>query len=74
MLSTIVKEHQGKQAIRKERQGVCLMCVYISVRFAINIIMKIKIINLFTLEQKRKEAVQAANNLTQALVDHLNVG
>uniref|UniRef100_A0ABD2WL40 Biogenesis of lysosome-related organelles complex 1 subunit 1 n=1 Tax=Trichogramma kaykai TaxID=54128 RepID=A0ABD2WL40_9HYME len=25
-------------------------------------------------EQKRKEAVQAANNLTQALVDHLNVG
>ncbi|KAK0175011.1 hypothetical protein PV327_008796 [Microctonus hyperodae] len=24
-------------------------------------------------EQKRKEAVQAANNLTQALVDHLNV-
>ncbi|XP_063228194.1 biogenesis of lysosome-related organelles complex 1 subunit 1 isoform X2 [Bacillus rossius redtenbacheri] len=25
-------------------------------------------------EQKRKEAVAAANNLTQALVDHLNVG
>uniref|UniRef100_A0A0C9RQ19 Biogenesis of lysosome-related organelles complex 1 subunit 1 n=1 Tax=Fopius arisanus TaxID=64838 RepID=A0A0C9RQ19_9HYME len=25
-------------------------------------------------EQKRKEAIQAANNLTQALVDHLNVG
>ncbi|XP_017891433.2 biogenesis of lysosome-related organelles complex 1 subunit 1-like, partial [Ceratina calcarata] len=25
-------------------------------------------------EQKRKEAVQAASNLTQALVDHLNVG
>ncbi|KAI4502567.1 hypothetical protein M0802_002479 [Mischocyttarus mexicanus] len=45
MLSSIVKEHQGKQAARKERQ-----------------------------EQKRKEAVQAANNLTQALVDHLNVG
>ncbi|CAL7950585.1 unnamed protein product [Xylocopa violacea] len=46
MLSTIVKEHQSKQAARKERQA----------------------------EQKRKEAVQAANNLTQALVDHLNVG
>lgn len=45
MLSTIVKEHQSKQAARKERQ-----------------------------EQKRKEAVQAASNLTQALVDHLNVG
>jgi hypothetical protein len=29
--------------------------------------------SLFT-EQKRKEAVAAANNLTQALVDHLNVG
>jgi hypothetical protein len=28
---------------------------------------------LFT-EQKRKEAVAAANSLTQALVDHLNVG
>jgi len=28
---------------------------------------------MFT-EQKRKEAVAAANNLTQALVDHLNVG
>ncbi|XP_046390539.1 biogenesis of lysosome-related organelles complex 1 subunit 1 [Ischnura elegans] len=25
-------------------------------------------------ESKRKEAVEAANNLTQALVDHLNVG
>ncbi|XP_034178509.1 biogenesis of lysosome-related organelles complex 1 subunit 1 isoform X1 [Osmia lignaria lignaria] len=45
MLSAIVKEHQSKQAARKERQ-----------------------------EQKRKEAVQAASNLTQALVDHLNVG
>ncbi|EGI59766.1 Biogenesis of lysosome-related organelles complex 1 subunit 1 [Acromyrmex echinatior] len=45
MLSAIVKEHQSKQAVRKERQ-----------------------------EQKRKEAVQAASNLTQALVDHLNVG
>ncbi|XP_072743351.1 biogenesis of lysosome-related organelles complex 1 subunit 1 isoform X1 [Anoplolepis gracilipes] len=45
MLSAIVKEHQTKQVVRKERQ-----------------------------EQKRKEAVQAASNLTQALVDHLNVG
>jgi len=45
MLSNIVREHQNKQAVRKEKQ-----------------------------EQKRKEAVQAANDLTQALVDHLNVG
>ncbi|XP_069683692.1 biogenesis of lysosome-related organelles complex 1 subunit 1 isoform X1 [Periplaneta americana] len=45
MLSSLVKEHQVKQAARKEKQ-----------------------------EQKRKEAVAAANNLTQALVDHLNVG
>ncbi|KAJ8675327.1 hypothetical protein QAD02_011113 [Eretmocerus hayati] len=45
MLSTIIREHQNKQALRKEKQ-----------------------------EQKRKEAVEAANNLTQALVDHLNVG
>jgi len=28
----------------------------------------------FFTEQKRKEAVAAANSLTQALVDHLNVG
>ncbi|PNF18405.1 Biogenesis of lysosome-related organelles complex 1 subunit 1 [Cryptotermes secundus] len=45
MLSSLVKEHQTKQAHRKEKQ-----------------------------EQKRKEAVAAANSLTQALVDHLNVG
>lgn len=45
MLSSIIKEHQAKQAARKEIQEI-----------------------------KRKEAVQAANNLTQALVDHLNVG
>ncbi|KAK3917614.1 Biogenesis of lysosome-related organelles complex 1 subunit 1 [Frankliniella fusca] len=45
MLSSLVKDHQSKQAVRKERQ-----------------------------EQKRKDAIAAANNLTQALVDHLNVG
>lgn len=26
------------------------------------------------IEQKRKEAIAASNELTQALVDHLNVG
>lgn len=25
-------------------------------------------------EQKRKDAIAAANNLTQAMVDHLNIG
>ncbi|RZF48593.1 hypothetical protein LSTR_LSTR008553 [Laodelphax striatellus] len=45
MLSSMVKEHQQKQAERKEQQEV-----------------------------KRKEAVVAANDLTHALVDHLNVG
>lgn len=45
MLSSMLKEHQAKQTVRKEAQEV-----------------------------KRKDAVAAANNLTQALVDHLNVG
>ncbi|XP_018574569.1 biogenesis of lysosome-related organelles complex 1 subunit 1-like [Anoplophora glabripennis] len=45
MLSSMVKEHQAKQAIKKEVQ-----------------------------ETKRKEACAAANELTQALVNHLNVG
>jgi len=44
-LSSLVKEHQAKQAVRKESQDV-----------------------------KRKEAVNAANELTNALVEHLNVG
>ncbi|CAH1725368.1 unnamed protein product [Macrosiphum euphorbiae] len=45
MLSSLVKEHQVKQAARKESQDI-----------------------------KRKEAVNAANELTNALVEHLNVG
>lgn len=45
MLSSIVKEHQQKQLVKKEIQEV-----------------------------KRKEACAAASDLTQALVDHLNVG
>ena len=45
MLSSLVKEHQSRQVIRKEKQEV-----------------------------RRKEALTAANNLTTALVDHLNVG
>ncbi|KOB72503.1 General control of amino acid synthesis-like protein [Operophtera brumata] len=45
MLSTLIKEHQTKQAAKRVVQ-----------------------------EQKRKECIAAANDLTQALVDHLNVG
>lgn len=45
MLSSLVKEHQSRQAVRKEQQEV-----------------------------KRKEALEASTNLTEALVDHLNVG
>ncbi|XP_043939661.1 biogenesis of lysosome-related organelles complex 1 subunit 1 [Protopterus annectens] len=45
MLSRLLKEHQAKQAERKEIQ-----------------------------EQRRREAVTAATRLTEALVDHLNVG
>ncbi|XP_038209833.1 biogenesis of lysosome-related organelles complex 1 subunit 1 [Colias croceus] len=45
MLSSLVKEHQAKQAAKRVSQ-----------------------------EQKRKECIAAANDLTQALVDHLNVG
>ncbi|XP_072948826.1 biogenesis of lysosome-related organelles complex 1 subunit 1 [Epargyreus clarus] len=45
MLSSLIKEHQAKQAAKRVTQ-----------------------------EQKRKECIVAANDLTQALVDHLNVG
>jgi len=45
MLSSLVKEHQARQVVRKEQQ-----------------------------EAKKKEALTAANSLTTALVDHLNVG
>ena len=45
MLSSLVKEHQGRHQVRKDQQEI-----------------------------KRKEALSAANNLTTALVDHLNVG
>jgi len=45
MLSSLVKEHQARQQVRKDQQEI-----------------------------KRKEALTAANNLTTALVDHLNVG
>lgn len=45
MLSSMVKEHQIRQQLRREEQ-----------------------------ERRRKEALQASTSLTNALVDHLNVG
>lgn len=45
MLSSLVKEHSQRQAVRKEHQ-----------------------------EALRQEAVKSAAELTEALVDHLNVG
>lgn len=45
MLTSILKEHQSKQATFKDEQDI-----------------------------RRKEALGAANDLTHALVDHLNVG
>ncbi|XP_055923783.1 biogenesis of lysosome-related organelles complex 1 subunit 1 [Eupeodes corollae] len=45
MLNSMVKEHQARQAKRKEEQEI-----------------------------RRKEAIESSNELTQALVDHLNVG
>jgi len=45
MLSSLLKDHQAKQAAKKEQQ-----------------------------EQLRKDALNAAGELTDALVDHLNVG
>lgn len=72
MLSAIVKEHQNKQAARKERQGNSQCLIYVNqlgriIESCVNS-------NVVLTEQKRKDAVQAASNLTQALVDHLNVG
>ncbi|XP_065095595.1 biogenesis of lysosome-related organelles complex 1 subunit 1 [Ochlerotatus camptorhynchus] len=45
MLSAMIKDHQSRQAARKEEQ-----------------------------DRRRKEAILSANELTQNLVDHLNVG
>ncbi|XP_075166712.1 biogenesis of lysosome-related organelles complex 1 subunit 1 [Haematobia irritans] len=45
MLNSMAKEHQAKQAKRKQEQEI-----------------------------RRKEAIEASNDLTKALVEHLNVG
>lgn len=75
MLSSMVKDHYAKQAIKKEELGKnhCiensrldlkrLICNFVNFHFE-----KIKT------DHHRKEAVAASGELTQALVDHLNVG
>lgn len=63
MLSSMVKEHQAKQATRKEQQGKDKLRILYG-----------KLKSNWISEQKRKEAIDAANELTEALVDHLNVG
>lgn len=60
----MVKEHNVKQGFKKEAQGK-----YFNFKSLINITYLITL-----LEAKRKEACAAAGDLTQALVDHLNVG
>lgn len=71
MLSSLVKEHHAKQLTRKEIQGKFSVSVSRENKNKWIIIwLRVK----FFLEEKRKEAIAAASNLTQALVDHLNVG
>lgn len=66
MLSSMVKEHHAKQVKRKQEQGIENFMEIISFN-SVNE-------NIFFLEIKRKEAIEASNDLTKALVEHLNVG
>lgn len=85
MLSSIVKEHQVKQSARKESQGKNRLSKYIEIEqqllnyyyyyLHVNVnILIVHPINNRLIDVKRKEAVTAANELTNALVEHLNVG
>lgn len=67
MLSSLVKDHQTKQAIKKEELGKK------DTHFDFNWNSFGSFANQFS-EHHRKEAVAASSELTQALVDHLNVG
>lgn len=68
MLSSMIKDHQAKQNVRKEEQGNKLFGLQV------NFIQNNGLHNHLTVEIKRKEAIASSNELTQALVDHLNVG
>lgn len=66
MLSSMLKEHQARQAVRKEEQGKTIYTNQTGIK---------RFKNKYPItEVKRKEAIAASNELTQALVDHLNVG
>ncbi|XP_036026080.1 biogenesis of lysosome-related organelles complex 1 subunit 1 isoform X1 [Onychomys torridus] len=62
MLSRLLKEHQAKQNERKELQGERSGAAAWLLQEA------------RTSEKRRQEAITAATCLTEALVDHLNVG
>lgn len=67
MLSSLVKDHHAKQAAKKEELGnknKLVIIAFTADSFPF----------LMFAEQNRKEAVAASSELTQALVDHLNVG
>lgn len=64
---SMVKEHQSKQVVKKENQGKFSHILYALQKI-------IQICDEFFVEIKRKGACAAANLMTQALVDHLNVG
>ena len=79
MLSSLVKEHQGRQVARKEQQEV--FCFFLGNVLKSCSLPEISLRieesgqNLRIIPQvKRKEALAAASSLTTALVDHLNVG
>ena len=78
MLSSLVKEHQGRQVARKEQQEViCSLWERVQSLVLPEISRGIEESgqNLNIIPQvKRKEALAAASSLTTALVDHLNVG
>ncbi|XP_062486557.1 biogenesis of lysosome-related organelles complex 1 subunit 1 [Pezoporus occidentalis] len=58
MLSRLLKEHQSRQSERRELQAA------VTSRRPCDV----------TAERRRREAIAAATRLTEALVDHLNVG
>lgn len=70
MLSSLVKDHQAKQAIKKEELGKSNKNISIWIGNS----EKMHWTKTILTEHHRKEAVAASGELTQALVDHLNVG
>ena len=83
----MVKEHQSRQQLRKERQGkgcsdiAKILIIYINLHQFVDPILVRKwwwLKNLFIIisltELRKKDASAAATALTHALVDHLNTG